>query len=254
MYVHHFVLYDIGARGYVGPFCLAFIMDNYSELLSVLDQIMRYFCTVSLLFHFGNTITFFHDIVTRLQYLKRLKTVVDEESFELYADDQLLAMSQKNSVTDTAIDDQVKQLLLVKKSFAEYLEKDIFQEHRNLFNEKYLEALENEKECDRLFREPTQANVRISDESSLQNHHQSRRSSSDSSSLKEGYHTPTEHGSPSHNDGGISFLAEGHIKNVGHDDELLIDTPDDISVYSFPADVISSIIREFFLISFCACT
>ena len=54
VYVHHFVLYDIGARGYVGPFCLAFIMDNYSELLSGLDQIMRYFCTVSLLFHFGN--------------------------------------------------------------------------------------------------------------------------------------------------------------------------------------------------------
>ena len=162
MYVHHFVLYDIGARGYVGPFYLAFIMDNYSELLSVLDQIMRYFCTVSLLFHFGNTITFFHDIVTRLQYLKRLKTVVDEESFELYADDQLLAMSQKNSVTDTAIDDQVKQLLLVKKSFAEYLEKDIFQEHRNLFNEKCLEALENEKKCDRLCREPTQATVHIS--------------------------------------------------------------------------------------------
>ena len=78
----------------------------------------------------------------------------------------------------------------------------------------------------------------------------SRRSSSDSSSSKEGYHPPTEHGSPSHNDGGISFLAEGHIKNMEHDD----DTPDDISVYSFPADVISSIIGEFFLICFCACT
>ena len=61
-------------------------------------------------------------------------------------------MSQKNSITDTAIDDQVRQLLLVKKSFAEYLEKDIFQEHRNLFNEK----------CDRLCREPTQATVHIS--------------------------------------------------------------------------------------------
>ena len=179
-----------------------------------------------------------------------MKTVIDEESFELYADDQLLAMSQKNSITDTAIDDQVRQLLLVKKSFAEYLEKDIFQEHRNLFNEKYLEALENEKYCDRLCREPTQANVHISDGSSLQNHNQSRRSSSDSSSSKEGYHPPTEHGSPSHNDGGISFLAEGHIKNMEHDD----DTPDDISVYSFPADVISSIIGEFFLICFCACT
>ena len=203
---------------------------------------MRYFSAVSLLFHFGNTITFFHDIVTRLQYLKRLKTVIDEEYFELYADDQLLAMPQKDSVTDTAIDDQVKQLLLVKKSFAEYLERDIFQEHRNFFNEKYLEALENEKECDRLFKEPAEANVRTSDESSLQHHNHSRRSSSDSSSPKEDYHTPTEHGSPSHNDGGITFLAEGHIK----DDEILLDATDNISVYSFPTDVISSLIGEFF--------
>ena len=89
-YVHHFVLYDICARGFVRPFCLSYVMKNHAELLSMYEKICTMFTLVSGLFHFGNALSFINDLMLRLEHLQHLKKVLAEKSYDIFVDDKVL--------------------------------------------------------------------------------------------------------------------------------------------------------------------
>ncbi|XP_066910195.1 guanine nucleotide exchange protein smcr8a-like [Clytia hemisphaerica] len=153
-YVHHFVLYDICARGFVRPFCLSYIMKNHAELLSMYEKICTMFTLVSGLFHFGNALSFINDLMLRLQHLQHLKKVLAEKSYDIFVDDKVLTESQKNAITIKALDDamyQLHQLIIIFKS---YVEGTSFVDHRGLFNERYRDILQKLDASDLLHSAP----------------------------------------------------------------------------------------------------
>jgi len=157
-YVHHFVLYDICARGFVRPFCLAYITHNYNELMTIFDQILQYFSTVSLLLHFGNAINFIDDITLRLKYLHQLVDIVTHETFDIYVDDKPLTDSQKKCITSDTLHELIKQLSELKEIFIQYILKGTFSEHQKIFHAKFQKVIylykQSQKE-EQLFQEQT---------------------------------------------------------------------------------------------------
>ena len=150
-YVHHFVLYDICARGFVRPYCLSYVMKNHAELLSMYEKLCTMFSLVSGLFHFGNALNFINDLILRLEHLSHLKKVLREKCYDILVDEKALTESQKSSITVKALDDamyQLHQLIIIFKS---YVESEMFIDHRELFNNRYQETL-NKLESNDLLR------------------------------------------------------------------------------------------------------
>ena len=141
-YVHHFVLYDICARGFVRPYCLAYVMKNHTELLAMYEKLCTMFSLVSGLFHFGNALSFINDLILRLQHLSHLKRVLCEKSYDIFVDEIALTESQKNSITSKALDDAMHQLHQLIRIFRSYVESEIFFDHRKLFQDRYQETLQ----------------------------------------------------------------------------------------------------------------
>ena len=140
-YVHHFVLYDICARGFVRPYCLAYVMENHTELLSVYEKLCTMFSLVTSLFHFGNALSFISDLILRLEHLSHLKRVLNEKSYVIFVDEIALTESQKKSITSKALDDAMHQLHQLIRIFKSYVESEMFVDHRELFQDRYLETL-----------------------------------------------------------------------------------------------------------------
>ncbi|XP_022100716.1 guanine nucleotide exchange protein SMCR8-like isoform X2 [Acanthaster planci] len=65
-YVHHFTLYDVIARGYVRPFCIAYVTSDQRKIIRNLEWLMTRFSKVSELFRFGNRCQFQGDLKCRL--------------------------------------------------------------------------------------------------------------------------------------------------------------------------------------------
>lgn len=141
-YVHHFVLYDICARGFVRPYCLAYVMKNHAVLLSMYEKLCTMFSLVSGLFHFGNALSFINDLILRLQHLSHLKRVLCEKSYDIFVDEIALTESQKNSITSKALDDAMHQLHQLIRIFRSYVESEMFFDHRKLFQDRYQETLQ----------------------------------------------------------------------------------------------------------------
>ncbi|XP_071954839.1 guanine nucleotide exchange protein smcr8a-like [Antedon mediterranea] len=88
-YVHHFTLYDIYARGFVRPFCLAYITSEKNKLVVHFDKIINKFKKVTEAFKYGNSRNFCEDLkrklkdlaftkenhVSKLQYMATSETV-----------------------------------------------------------------------------------------------------------------------------------------------------------------------------------
>ena len=140
-YVHHFVLYDICARGFVRPYCLAYVMKNHAELMALYEKLTAMFSLVSRLFHFGNALSFINDLILRLEHLSHLKRVLGEKTYDIFVDDEMLTESQKKSITAQALDDAMYQLHQLVNIFKSYIESSSFSDHRVLFEQRYKEVL-----------------------------------------------------------------------------------------------------------------
>ncbi|XP_071800582.1 guanine nucleotide exchange protein smcr8a-like isoform X2 [Asterias amurensis] len=64
-YVHHFTLYDIIARGYVRPFCIAYISSDKRKIIRNLAWLSKKFSKVSESFRYGNHCLFKRDLERR---------------------------------------------------------------------------------------------------------------------------------------------------------------------------------------------
>ncbi|XP_071478743.1 guanine nucleotide exchange protein smcr8a-like [Diadema antillarum] len=75
-YIHHFTLYDIHARGFVRPFCMAYITADKNKLRSNLQHIMSCFNQVSQYYRYGNYVIFREEMVRRLADLIYTKEII----------------------------------------------------------------------------------------------------------------------------------------------------------------------------------
>lgn len=136
-YVQHFVLYDICARGFVRPFCLAYITKHHSELMLIFEKLQSVFSLVSTLFHFGNALSFINDIMLRLHHLVHLKNVLTDQVCDVFVDNVMLTEPQKKGITTKALDEATGQLEGLMAIFQKYVEEGTFNEHRDLFSPRY---------------------------------------------------------------------------------------------------------------------
>ncbi|XP_033123540.1 guanine nucleotide exchange protein SMCR8-like isoform X2 [Anneissia japonica] len=79
-YVHHFTLYDIYARGFVRPFCLAYITSEKSKLVNHFEIMMNKFRKVTEAFKYGNRHNFCEDLKRKLKDLAFTKGKNDKIS------------------------------------------------------------------------------------------------------------------------------------------------------------------------------
>ena len=77
-YVHHFTLYDIHARGYVRPFCMAYITSQCSKIMNNFALFRDRFSRISAHFKFSNAIVFLQDLQRRFEYLQYTKRKLSE--------------------------------------------------------------------------------------------------------------------------------------------------------------------------------
>ncbi|XP_063954446.1 guanine nucleotide exchange protein smcr8a-like isoform X1 [Lytechinus pictus] len=81
-YIHHFTLYDIHARGFVRPFCMAYISADKNKLRSNLQHIIASFHQVSQYYRYGNYVIFREEMIRRLADLiftkESIKTQLEE--------------------------------------------------------------------------------------------------------------------------------------------------------------------------------
>lgn len=72
-YVHHFILYDIEARGFVRPFCMCYISNSKKKILCNLEHFIQEFGEISKHFKTVNKPLFHNDLLQRLADLTYMK-------------------------------------------------------------------------------------------------------------------------------------------------------------------------------------
>ncbi|PIK42209.1 putative smith-Magenis syndrome chromosomal region candidate protein 8-B protein-like [Apostichopus japonicus] len=99
-YVHHFTLYDIHARGYVRPFCMAYVTPDKNKLFTFLEKLMAKFKSVSQLFRSGNQLLFKTELDQRLADLLYTK---DSMQFPVATSLKMAKSSTANSKDNTDV-------------------------------------------------------------------------------------------------------------------------------------------------------
>ena len=130
-------MYDIRARGYVRPYCLAYVTRNHTGLMKIFESLLQHFSLVSSLFHFGNAMSFINDLVIRWEQLCHLNTVLADKSSNIYVDETILSESRKECIMEADIDENISQMMALHKIFQDCLNKEIYAEHRELFTTRY---------------------------------------------------------------------------------------------------------------------
>ncbi|KAL1922102.1 uncharacterized protein VTP21DRAFT_10744 [Calcarisporiella thermophila] len=89
-YVHHFILFDIYARGFVRPICMSYITQDPNKILSFFQDFVNYFSEVSEIFKNGNYVTFYEELQRRLLDLRYTRRIlVEEEAAEYHEPEEL---------------------------------------------------------------------------------------------------------------------------------------------------------------------
>ncbi|XP_056594161.1 guanine nucleotide exchange protein smcr8b [Triplophysa dalaica] len=79
-YIHHFTLYDLEARGFVRPFCLAYVSSDENKIIQQLQQLSSEFSKVSECLKTGNRKNFANELETKLRDLEYTRVVLLRET------------------------------------------------------------------------------------------------------------------------------------------------------------------------------
>ena len=141
-YVHHFTLYDIQARGYVRPYCMAYITNQHSKIMNNFALFRDYFSRISAYFKFGNAVVFLRDLQRRFDYLnytkrklsKNLNGVPIGKIYELPRDMKGFNLDDiRGCINDT---------IELKKVILQFFKEDCFDEQRRHFNDQISSLIE----------------------------------------------------------------------------------------------------------------
>ncbi|NXG80550.1 SMCR8 protein, partial [Baryphthengus martii] len=112
-YVHHLTLYDLEARGFVRPFCMAYISADEHKIMQQFQELSTEFSKASECLKTGNRKAFAHELEKKLKDLDYTRTVLHNETeIQKKAND-------KGYYTTQAIE-KANELASVEKSIIEH--------------------------------------------------------------------------------------------------------------------------------------
>ncbi|NWS70615.1 SMCR8 protein, partial [Crotophaga sulcirostris] len=130
-YVHHLTLYDLEARGFVRPFCMAYISADEHKIMQQFQQLSAEFSKASECLKTGNRKAFANELEKKLKDLDYTRTVLHNETeIQKKAND-------KGYYTTQAIE-KANELASVEKSIIEH--QDLLKQIRSYPYRKMKEA------------------------------------------------------------------------------------------------------------------
>ncbi|XP_066545485.1 guanine nucleotide exchange protein smcr8a [Amia ocellicauda] len=124
-YVHHLTLYDLEARGFVRPFCMAYISADENKIMQQFLELSSDFSKASECLKTGNRKAFANELENKLKDLEYTRTVLHKET-EL--------QKQANGCYSTQAIEKANELANVEKSIYEH--KDLLKQITSYPNRK----------------------------------------------------------------------------------------------------------------------
>ncbi|NWR24035.1 SMCR8 protein, partial [Emberiza fucata] len=112
-YVHHLTLYDLEARGFVRPFCMAYISADEHKIMQQFQELSTEFSKASECLKTGNRKAFANELEKKLKDLDYTRTVLHNET------EQQKKANDKGYYTTQAIE-KANELASVEKSIIEH--------------------------------------------------------------------------------------------------------------------------------------
>ncbi|NWR43299.1 SMCR8 protein, partial [Regulus satrapa] len=112
-YVHHLTLYDLEARGFVRPFCMAYISADEHKIMQQFQELSSEFSKASECLKTGNRKAFASELEKKLKDLDYTRTVLHNET------EQQKKANDKGYYTTQAIE-KANELASVEKSIIEH--------------------------------------------------------------------------------------------------------------------------------------
>ncbi|XP_028842372.1 guanine nucleotide exchange protein smcr8a [Denticeps clupeoides] len=137
-YVHHLTLYDLEARGFVRPFCMAYISADERKIMQQFQELSSKFSRASECLKSGNRKAFANELQKKLKDLEYTRSVVHKET-------ELQKMN--NGCYSTQAIEKANELANVEKSIYEH--KDLLRQITSYPNRKRqdVECLQPESEA-----------------------------------------------------------------------------------------------------------
>ncbi|XP_062387341.1 guanine nucleotide exchange protein smcr8a [Sardina pilchardus] len=110
-YVHHLTLYDLEARGFVRPFCMAYISADERKIMQQFQKLSSEFSRASECLKCGNRKAFANELLKKLKDLEYTRSVVHKEA-------ELQKMN--NGCYSTQAIEKANELANVEKSIYEH--------------------------------------------------------------------------------------------------------------------------------------
>ncbi|XP_051988368.1 guanine nucleotide exchange protein smcr8a [Xyrauchen texanus] len=110
-YVHHLTLYDLEARGFVRPFCMAYISADERKIMQQFQELSSEFSKASECLKLGNRKAFANELVKKLKDLEYTRSVLNKET-------ELQKMN--NGCYSTQAIEKANELANVEKSIYEH--------------------------------------------------------------------------------------------------------------------------------------
>uniref|UniRef100_A0A673M1L3 Smith-Magenis syndrome chromosomal region candidate gene 8-B protein homolog n=1 Tax=Sinocyclocheilus rhinocerous TaxID=307959 RepID=A0A673M1L3_9TELE len=109
-YVHHLTLYDLEARGFVRPLCLAYVSSDENKIIQQFQQLSAEFSKVSECLKTGNRKNFANELEIKLRDLEHTRVVLLRE----------IEREQDKGSCPTPLANKGDELASVEKSIQEY--------------------------------------------------------------------------------------------------------------------------------------
>ncbi|KAH9525056.1 Guanine nucleotide exchange protein smcr8a [Bulinus truncatus] len=151
-FVHHLVLYDNTARGFVRPYCIAYVTTESRKLTYFYEEISRQFKKAARYLKYGNKMLFVGDLERHLKDLEHTKGYLLNQVSKIRLKDDS-SEAQVNDARKNAENEMYRTLQTIRQSSTEI--KEILSILKPLLTDRRLEALFRDLE-EKAFRENLQ--------------------------------------------------------------------------------------------------
>lgn len=134
-YIHYFTLYDIHARGYVRPYCVAYVTNEHSKIMSNFALFRDYFSRVSAYFKYGNAMVFLDDLQRRLDYLYYTKRKLSENLNGIPVGKVYELPRDMKGFKFDDIEGCIQDTVALKRKMLQYLNEACFDEQKDHFHD-----------------------------------------------------------------------------------------------------------------------
>ncbi|XP_060116669.1 guanine nucleotide exchange protein SMCR8 [Heteronotia binoei] len=112
-YVHHLTLYDLEARGFVRPFCMAYISADEHKIMQMFQELSMEFSKASECLKTGNRKAFANELEKKLKDLNYTRTVLHNET-------EIQKKNNEKGYYSTQAIEKANELASVEKSIIEH--------------------------------------------------------------------------------------------------------------------------------------